>query len=128
MGMRAIKSVADRILAACALILLFPIMILAGVGVLLSDGRPVFYRARRMGKNMTPIVVYKFRTMYTGADREGSITGIGDHRIFPWGNFLRKTKVDELPQLINILLGNMAVVGPRPEDVDIVEKYYTQEE
>lgn len=125
---KMIKSVVDRFLALIALIVLSPIMLIAAIGIKCSSRGPIFYKAKRMGKDMKPMVIYKFRTMKVGADKEGSITGAHDNRIFAWGEILRKTKVDELPQLINILNGTMSVIGPRPEDIGIVNEYYTDEE
>lgn len=123
-----IKGILDRFLAGIALVILSPVMLAATVGIKVSSKGPVFYMARRMGKDMKPYTMYKFRTMYVNADKEGAITAAHDSRVFPWGSVLRKTKIDELPQLINILMGTMSIVGPRPEDVDIVNKYYTDEE
>ena len=125
---RKLKSVIDKILALLALIILCPIMIIAAIGIKLSDKGPIFYKAKRMGKDAYPIVIYKFRTMKVGADKKGAITGVNDSRIFKWGELLRKTKIDELPQLFNILRGTMSIVGPRPEDVKIVKLYYTGKE
>ncbi len=124
----AVKEACDRVLAALALLLLSPLFLVAAIGILLSSPGPVFYRAKRMGMGAKPITIYKFRTMRVGADKQGAITAAKDNRVFPWGEFLRKSKIDELPQLINILKGEMSIVGPRPEDVDIVRKYYTKEE
>lgn len=126
--MRLAKGLIDKFLALIALLVLFPIMLLAAVGIKISSDGPIFYKTKRMGMGMKPFTIYKFRTMCVGADKAGAITGKNDSRIFPWGDFLRKTKIDELPQLLNILFGTMAVVGPRPEDISIVEKYYTDEE
>lgn len=126
--MRFIKGIFDRLLALIALFFLSPIMLVAAIGIKLSSDGPVFYKTKRMGKDMQPFTIYKFRSMYVGADKSGAITGRNDSRIFPWGEFLRKTKIDELPQLLNIILGTMSIVGPRPEDISIVEKYYTEEE
>lgn len=123
-----IKRLLDFVLSGIALIVLSPIMLIAAIGIILSSKGPVFYKAKRMGKGMKPMTIYKFRTMGVGADKSGSITGVHDARIFPWGNVLRNTKIDELPQLINILNGTMSIVGPRPEDIDIVNDYYTEEE
>lgn len=128
MMQRIVKAVADRVLAAIALIVLSPVMLIAAVGIKCTSKGPVFYKPLRMGKGMKPIVIYKFRTMRVGADREGLITGAHDDRVYAWGGILRKTKIDELPQLINILIGNMSIVGPRPEDVEIAERYYTPQE
>ncbi len=125
---RLIKAFFDRLLALIAIICLSPILIIAAIGIKVSSKGPVIYKANRMGLNVKPITVYKFRTMRVGADTKGAITGANDNRIFRWGDILRKTKVDELPQLFNILNGTMSIIGPRPEDIDIVEKYYTETE
>ena len=126
--MKEVKYMVDRIFAGIALVVLSPVMLIAAIGIKLSDRGPVLYKAKRMGKDLKPITIYKFRTMRVGADKEGAITAVHDKRVFKWGNFLRKTKVDELPQLVNILNGTMSIVGPRPEDIDIVKMYYTDEE
>lgn len=126
--MRKIKIIIDFFLALLSIIVFSPVMIMASLGILLSSKGPILYKAKRMGKDMKEITVYKFRTMKVGADQKGSITGANDSRIFPWGSFLRKSKIDELPQLFNILNGTMSIVGPRPEDVNIVKNYYTEEE
>lgn len=126
--MRQIKGIADRILAGVALVILSPIMLIAAIGVKISSPGPIFYKAKRMGRDLEPLTIYKFRTMRVNADKEGAITAVHDSRVFGWGEILRKTKIDELPQLINILRGTMSIVGPRPEDIDIVNKYYTEKE
>ncbi len=123
-----IKTILDRFLALIAIICLSPILLIAAVGIKISSKGPVIYKASRMGKGVKPITVYKFRTMRVGADAEGAITGAKDNRVFKWGELLRKIKVDELPQLFNILNGTMSIIGPRPEDIAIVEDYYTEEE
>lgn len=125
---RVIKKLADRVLAFIAIIFLSPIMLVAAIGIKCSSTGPVFYKAKRMGKDMHPLTIYKFRTMKVGADEEGAITGAKDSRIFAWGEILRKTKIDELPQLINILNGTMSIIGPRPEDISIVKNHFTEEE
>lgn len=125
---RFIKTGMDKLLSVLAIICFSPVMLIAAAGIKLSSDGPVLYKAKRMGKDEKPFIVYKFRTMRVGADQSGSITALQDTRIFPWGEVLRKTKVDELPQLFNILQGTMSIIGPRPEDVDIVNKYYTEEE
>lgn len=126
--MRLVKAIIDRVVAAISLIVLSPVMLVAAIGIKISSKGPIFYKTERMGKNMKPFTIYKFRTMRVGADKEGAITGVHDSRIFKWGEFLRKTKIDELPQLINILNGTMSVIGPRPENVDIARRYYTEQE
>lgn len=123
-----VKRVFDIILSAIALIALFPIMLIAAIGIKLSSEGPIIYTAQRIGKDMKRINVYKFRTMHINADRAGSITATNDSRIFRFGNLLRVLKIDELPQLINILQGTMSIIGPRPESVDIVENHYNKEQ
>lgn len=123
-----IKKILDRFLALIAIICLSPIMIIAAVGIKLSSKGPIIYKAQRMGYKMKPFTVYKFRSMHVGTESQGAITGAKDSRVFKWGELLRKTKVDELPQLFNILTGTMSIIGPRPEDIYIVEDYYTDEE
>ena len=126
--MRKIKNIADKIVAGIALIILSPIMLIACIGIKLSSKGTVLYKAKRMGKDLKPIIIYKFRTMRMDTEQEGAITAIDDDRIFPWGNILRKTKIDELPQLFNVLEGSMSIIGPRPEYIYIFKKYYTVKE
>ena len=124
----AIKRASDVVLSAMALLILSPVMIIAALGILICDPGPVIYKAKRMGKDLVPVTMYKFRTRRVGSDKHGAITAANDNRVFAWGEILRKTKIDELPQLINILKGEMSIVGPRPEDVDIVNEFYTDKE
>ena len=110
----------DFVFSVVALVVLLPLMILIYLFIVFESKGGGFYNQRRVGMNGAIFHLHKFRTMYTGSDRAGLITvGKRDSRITRTGNFLRKTKLDELPQLINILKGEMSVVGPRPE----VEKY-----
>ena len=125
---RVIKTILDRLIAFTAIIVLSPILLIAAIGIRISSKGPIIYKASRMGINMKPITVFKFRTMRVGADLEGAITEANDDRVFYWGELLRKTKVDELPQLFNILNGTMSIIGPRPENIDIVEEYYSDQE
>ncbi len=126
--MRKVKSIIDRFLAGISLIVLSPVMIIAAIGIKVSSKGTVFYKAKRMGRDLKPITVYKFRTMHMGADKKNKITAVNDSRIFAWGEILRKTKIDELPQLFNVLEGSMSIIGPRPEDISIVNNYFTDEE
>lgn len=126
--MKLLKNVVERMLAVIALVVLSPVMLIAALGIKLSSNGPVLYTAQRMGKDMVPFKIYKFRTMHVGSDKKGAITGVNDSRIFKWGKLLRDLKIDELPQLVNIILGTMSIIGPRPEDIDIVKQYYKEEE
>jgi|SRR5215471_670061 len=116
----------DLILAASGLAFALPLLLIASAGIWLSDGRPIIYRARRVGKGGGTFAMYKFRTMYVGADRKGPITAPSDDRCFPFGSLLRRLKIDELPQLFNVMKGEMSVVGPRPEDPTIVTDRYSE--
>lgn len=107
------------------LILLSPVFIVISLLIKLMDGGPVFYKQERMGKDFKPFLLIKFRTMTVDADKTGPLVTAGDDkRITRIGKFLRKTKLDELPQLLNVLKGDMSIVGPRPE----VEKYVKEYE
>lgn len=120
------KRLFDLSLAALALVLTAPLVAIAALGIRLASPGPVFYRARRVGKDGTLFTMYKLRTMHSGPGLPTSrITQRADPRVFPWGRWLRLAKLDELPQLVNVLRGDMAIVGPRPEDPAIVARYYT---
>jgi lipopolysaccharide/colanic/teichoic acid biosynthesis glycosyltransferase len=114
------KRIFDFIASLIGLILLSPFLVIIGVLVKISDKGPVFYRSKRVGQNFKPFYLLKFRTMVVNAEELGpSITKGGDQRITKIGKFLRKYKLDELPQLWNVVKGELSLVGPRPE----VEKY-----
>lgn len=118
------KRAADIVLAGALLLLFSPVLALAAIGVKLSSKGPIFYRAQRIGRGGAPFEMFKFRTMHVHSG--GSvITAHGDSRIFSLGLFLRKSKIDELPQFYNVLKGDLSVVGPRPEDPKIVTEHYT---
>ncbi|MGA8598516.1 MAG: sugar transferase [Bryobacteraceae bacterium] len=118
------KRATDLVLSLFGLVVLGPVMLAAVVMIKLSSPGPVLYRARRAGYKGKPFDELKFRTMHLGADRHGAFTLANDTRIFPAGRLMRLFKIDELPQLFNILRGEMSIVGPRPEDVAIVSEYY----
>ena len=122
------KRATDLTLVLGALVFLGPLMLLAALLIKLSSRGPVFYVAPRMGLRGTRFGQLKFRTMHVGADRQGAFTAQGDRRVFAVGRWLRLFKVDELPQILNILRGEMSVVGPRPEDVATVDECYTVEQ
>ena len=115
---RFIKRLFDICSSGIALIVLLPIWIIAIVGILVSDPGPIFYYANRAGKDNKTFKMYKFRSMRVDKNANEKSLRPDQDRIFPFGRFIRATKVDELPQLLNVFLGNMAVVGPRPAAVD----------
>jgi len=121
-----VKRLFDVVLAALGLLVAAPLLAAAALGIRLSSPGPVLYRARRAGRGGVPFLMYKLRTMHVeqGAHRS-AITGPADPRIFPFGAWLRRTKLDEVPQLVNVLRGDMAVIGPRPEDPQFVAAHYT---
>jgi exopolysaccharide biosynthesis polyprenyl glycosylphosphotransferase len=119
------KRLADLVGALVLLVLLSPVLLLAGLAVLVSMGRPVLFRQERVGKDMKPFTVNKFRTMVRDAEAASGpvLAEAGDPRITPLGRFLRRFRIDELPQLVNILLGEMSFVGPRPERAFFVNDF-----
>ncbi|MBI5667979.1 MAG: sugar transferase [Chloroflexi bacterium] len=120
----ALKRLFDIVVSAVALLALSPVLVIIAVAVRLSSPGPIFYRATRVGRNGQPITVYKFRSMVVNADTHGpGITVSGDGRVTPIGRMLRRYKLDELPQLFNVLQGTMSLVGPRPEDPRYVACY-----
>lgn len=119
----------DIVSAALGLVLAVPVLLVAAAGVRLSSRGPVLYRTRRVGRGGVPFEMYKLRTMHVDHDGLASrITLANDPRVFPFGAILRRLKVDELPQLVNVLRGEMAIVGPRPEDPELVARHYTPEQ
>lgn len=114
----------DRIIALLALLALTPLFVLIAIAIKMDSPGSVFYIGKRAGKNSENFGLYKFRTMAVGADKCGpGITQQADSRITRVGKVLRKSKLDELPQLINILKGEMKLVGPRPEDPRYIKFY-----
>jgi len=114
----------DLLISGAGLLILIPLFALIAAGIKLDSSGPVFYRALRVGRDGAPFRMFKFRTMVTGADRSGpGITVSGDARVTDFGRFLRSARLDELPQLLNVLRGEMALVGPRPEDPRYVALY-----
>jgi lipopolysaccharide/colanic/teichoic acid biosynthesis glycosyltransferase len=124
-----IRRFLDIVLALAGLIILLPLFIFISTVILISSGWPVFYVQKRVGKNNRDFGLIKFRTMRPNADRDGLLTvGANDIRITTEGRLLRKYKLDELPQLINILKGEMCFVGPRPEVRKYVELYNSEQQ
>lgn len=118
----------DILASTLGLLLLSPLFLALALAIRLDSPGPVFYRARRIGRHGIPFSLYKFRTMVTDADRRGpGLTAAGDARITRVGRILRHAKLDELPQLLNVLIGDMSLVGPRPEDPRFVALYTLQQ-
>jgi lipopolysaccharide/colanic/teichoic acid biosynthesis glycosyltransferase len=118
------KKLFDAALSLAGLILLVPAFLIVAIAIKLTSPGPVFFRQIRIGQFGKRFWIYKFRTMIEQADRTGlPITTGGDCRITPLGRWLRKTKFDELPQLFNVLVGEMSLVGPRPEVPEFASAY-----
>jgi lipopolysaccharide/colanic/teichoic acid biosynthesis glycosyltransferase len=118
------RRLLDVVAAAAGLVLLSPLFVLLAISIKAGSPGPVFYRSTRVGLAGAPFGLFKFRSMVANADRQGpAITAAADSRVTPAGRFLRRTKLDELPQLINVLRGEMSLVGPRPEDPRYVALY-----
>lgn len=121
------KRAFDIVSSGVALILLSPIMLITALIIRLYDRGPAFYKQTRLTKNGREFKILKFRSMRVDAEKDGVArlsSGDNDDRITPIGRFIRKCRIDELPQLINIFKGDMSVVGPRPERPEIAEQYY----
>jgi lipopolysaccharide/colanic/teichoic acid biosynthesis glycosyltransferase len=122
------KRAFDFALAALGLCILWPLFVVLAAAVRLSSSGPALYRGRRAGRGGQPFFILKFRTMVVGADKMGGpSTASDDPRLTRVGKWLRKYKLDELPQLINVLAGEMSLVGPRPEVPSEVEAYSPEE-
>jgi lipopolysaccharide/colanic/teichoic acid biosynthesis glycosyltransferase len=129
--MRALKAALDRVLATVALLVLGPVLLGIALWIWIDDGRPALLAQERAGKDGRPFAMRKFRTMVVDAIEAGKRLGLedpwgvvpDDPRITRSGRFLRRTGLDELPQLINVLKGEMSIVGPRPDLVDQVTNY-----
>ena len=120
----AAKRAMDIVISGGALLVLWPALLLVALAIKIDDPGPVFYRQVRVGRNGKPFRIFKFRTMVVDADKKGlSITVGRDNRITRMGAFLRKTKLDELAQLLNVFVGEMSFVGPRPEVQRYVDLY-----
>ncbi len=119
------KRLFDIIAATIALLLTLPLWIGISVLIIVDSRGAVFYKQQRIGHNGRPLMIYKFRTMIQEADRTNKLLTVGtrDDRITRAGFYLRKFKIDELPQLINVLKGEMSLVGPRPEVAKYVDQY-----
>ena len=129
-GYLKMKMVLDFFSALGALVVLAPLLVLVGIAVRLDSDGPALFRQKRVGYRGKVFTVYKFRTMHATerdtADRSAAMTGDADPRITRLGRFLRRTRIDELPQMVNILRGEMSWIGPRPE-ARVLSEWYEQE-
>jgi lipopolysaccharide/colanic/teichoic acid biosynthesis glycosyltransferase len=119
-----LKRIFDIVVSLIILILFFPIGIIISLWILLESKGGVFYKQERIGKDGVPFKMFKFRSMRKDADKAGNLTvGMRDPRITRSGYFIRKYKLDEFPQFINVLKGDMSIVGPRPEVREYTDLY-----
>lgn len=119
----SIKRILDVVLSAIALVVLLPLLLIISLLVKASSKGPIFFLQERIGRNGVPFQIIKFRSMYTDAEKLGpQLSSTNDSRITPVGKFLRKTRLDELPQFWNVIAGDMALVGPRPERQFYIEQ------
>lgn len=125
---RFVKRILDLILALIFAVVLAPIYLILALAVVIDMGLPIFYRAERGGYRDKPFRIFKFRSMVKNADQiGGGTTALNDSRITKVGNVLRKTKLDEIPQLFNIIKGDMSFIGPRPELLRYTAQYEGEE-
>jgi lipopolysaccharide/colanic/teichoic acid biosynthesis glycosyltransferase len=123
-----VKRFFDVVISAIGLLLLSPAFLLLALVIKLDSNGPVFYRGVRVGRHGRPFKIYKFRSMVADAERKGAAsTSTTDLRVTRSGNFIRKFKFDEFSQLINVFLGDMSLVGPRPEVQKFVDRYTSEE-
>lgn len=121
---RAVKRFIDVFVSAVGLVVLSPLFLVIAIAIKLYDGGPVFYKQKRCTKDLKTFDILKFRSMVVDAEKDGPQPAVdNDSRITPVGKVIRALRVDELPQIINILKGDMSIVGPRPERIEHVEKY-----
>lgn len=122
-GCNVAKRVFDLIAAGFGLLLLSPVLLGIALWIKLDSAGPVFFRQQRVGRFGVPFRIHKFRTMRVDAEQQGQLTVGKDNRVTRAGAFLRKSKLDELPQLLDVLIGSMSLVGPRPEVPKYVAHY-----
>lgn len=123
MEQRMLKRTFDIILSAIGVIVLGPIMLLTAIAIKLDDGGPIIFKQKRVTRNQRVFSIYKFRSMKVSDGKEVKKTTVGDDRVTRVGKIIRPLRIDEMPQLFNILFGDMSIVGPRPEMVELVEDY-----
>jgi exopolysaccharide biosynthesis polyprenyl glycosylphosphotransferase len=120
---RVVKRLTDIVLSSLALVIGFPVWLAIALTVYCETPGGAFYSQIRIGRNNVPFRIWKFRSMVSGTNRDASYTKVNDARVTSFGRFIRKTHLDEIPQLWNILKGDMSLVGPRPEMPPLVEKF-----
>lgn len=124
----SVKRSFDFVFSCLGLVFLAPLFLAVSVAVKLDSKGPVFYRGERIGRYAKPFRMWKFRTMRQNSDELGVTTGKNDPRVTRVGKFLRRHKIDEFPQLVNVLIGDMSLVGPRPEFSEHTAAYTGEEE
>ncbi|MBU0765840.1 MAG: sugar transferase [Bacteroidetes bacterium] len=122
-----LKRVIDIVVSLMALVLLSPLYLFLTIGVKLSSPGPVMYSHERIGMYEKPFTIFKFRSMYKNAEKDGpALSSKDDPRVTPFGRFMRKSRLDELPQFYNVLIGDMSLVGPRPERQFFIDQIVKQ--
>ena len=126
-GFHRVQRFLDLLVATVLLILTTPLLLLAALGIILTNGRPILYAQQRLGRFAKPFTLYKLRTMRRIAEENGpQFSDDNDKRVFSVGRFLRRWRIDELPQLVNVLRGDMSLVGPRPERPELAKRLETE--
>ena len=119
-----VKRTADIVISLTAMVILSPVLLLTAMLIKLQDGGPVFYMQKRLTKDGRVFDIYKFRSMREDSEKDGArLSYVNDDRVTPVGKVIRKLRIDELPQLLNVLKNDMSIVGPRPERPEIAEQY-----
>ncbi len=123
-----LKRIFDIVSSVSALVILFPFLVIISIWILVDSRGGIFYKQIRVGKNKKEFSLLKFRSMRPDSDKSGQLTVGNDSRITGVGKILRKTKLDEIPQLLNVIMGDMSIVGPRPEVPKYVTLYNTSQQ
>ena len=122
-----ISGLIDKIMVLVSLVVVLPLALLVAIAIKLEDGGSILYSQTRLGKNGNTFTIYKFRSMRVDAEINGAQWARGeDDRVTKTGKFIRKTRLDEIPQLYNILVGHMKIIGPRPERPELAEEFYRE--
>ncbi len=121
------KQLFDILFSLIAILLLLPIYITISIGIKISSPGIIIYKQERIGKNGKPFIIYKFRSMIENAEKNGpKLSSKDDSRITKFGRFLRRTRLDEIPQFFNVIKGDMSIIGPRPERPYFINKIMKQ--